>query len=149
MGTNLSHLSHCVTVLCTVPIKVHTCVRSITAGSQLINLSKIILIQQDSVFVWNSARFRALHKHLPLDFHVTHTHSVPWAVASQGREPCCQSRRCQFFTVSPGLGKLPNPLVPQVSLSIMLIVCHFELLSGLRCLEECLTDRGFLSFSCC
>lgn len=59
-GTHLSHLNHCDTGQYTVPRKLITSVRNITAGLQLLNLLKIILIQQDSVFLCNSAKFQNL-----------------------------------------------------------------------------------------
>lgn len=60
MGTHLSHLNQCDTGHYTVPIKLITSVRNITAGLQLLNLLKIILIQQDSGFLCNSAKFQNL-----------------------------------------------------------------------------------------
>lgn len=60
IGMNLSHLSQCDAVQCTVSIKVSTSMLSITAGFQLLNLFNIILIHQDSVFLGNSAKFQNL-----------------------------------------------------------------------------------------
>ena len=60
MRTNLSHLSQCETVQCTDPIKVNTSILTITAGFQLLNLLKVILIQHDPVFLCNSVNSQNL-----------------------------------------------------------------------------------------